>query len=206
MASLNSCINPIALYIVSKRFKRCFKVSRAVVHVLFFQLFLCRALFNFRQIWWRAGEDIVIHIGWVIICVIKDIWSHVCKMGRLEQAMTRGGNKWKWSGKTSSREKKKKKLPLGNLPDSLSLNQSDVLWGRRKHSFKAIFKGKCFKSLYCITSTEGHIYNILWFVLAVIRYVHTTVHEELFSLCNNDVYITITFYILFFLLIHLLFL
>ncbi|XP_072300687.1 endothelin receptor type B [Eucyclogobius newberryi] len=27
MASLNSCINPIALYIVSKRFKRCFKAS-----------------------------------------------------------------------------------------------------------------------------------------------------------------------------------
>lgn len=26
MASLNSCINPIALYIVSNRFKRCFKV------------------------------------------------------------------------------------------------------------------------------------------------------------------------------------
>ncbi|KAF7667651.1 hypothetical protein LDENG_00052130 [Lucifuga dentata] len=26
MASLNSCINPVALYIVSKRFKRCFKV------------------------------------------------------------------------------------------------------------------------------------------------------------------------------------
>ncbi|TNN67055.1 Endothelin B receptor [Liparis tanakae] len=27
MASLNSCINPIALYTVSKRFKRCFKVN-----------------------------------------------------------------------------------------------------------------------------------------------------------------------------------
>ena len=26
MASLNSCINPIALYLVSKRFKNCFKV------------------------------------------------------------------------------------------------------------------------------------------------------------------------------------
>lgn len=105
-----------------------------------------------------GGEHIVIHIGWVIICVIKDIWSHVCKMGRLEQAMTRGGNKWKWSGKT---EREKKNLALGNLPDSLSLNQSDVLQGKRKQSFKAIFKGKCLKSLYCISSSEGHIQNIL---------------------------------------------
>lgn len=31
MASLNSCINPIALYLVSKRYKSCFKVSRALI-------------------------------------------------------------------------------------------------------------------------------------------------------------------------------
>lgn len=29
MASVNSCINPIALYMVSKRFKSCFKVRRS---------------------------------------------------------------------------------------------------------------------------------------------------------------------------------
>lgn len=29
MASLNSCINPIALFVVSKRFQRCFKVRYA---------------------------------------------------------------------------------------------------------------------------------------------------------------------------------
>lgn len=50
MASLNSCINPIALYIVSKRFKRCFKVSYTVILSL---LLLWMALFSFRQSWWR---------------------------------------------------------------------------------------------------------------------------------------------------------
>lgn len=155
MASLNSCVNPIALYVVSKRFKRCFKVRCAVTHFLFFQLFLCRALFSLRRTWGGSGNSVIL-IRWAIVCVIQDIWSHVCKMARLEQAMTRGGNKWKWSVKTLSRKKKDKETTLGNLPDSSSLNQSDVWSGGRKHSFKAIFKGKYFKSLYCI-STEGHI-------------------------------------------------
>lgn len=38
MASLNSCINPIALYIVSKRFKRCFKVSGEPLLLYLFNL------------------------------------------------------------------------------------------------------------------------------------------------------------------------
>lgn len=32
MASVNSCINPIALYMVSKRFKSCFRVRHIIMH------------------------------------------------------------------------------------------------------------------------------------------------------------------------------
>lgn len=57
MASLNSCINPIALFVVRKRFQRCFKVSRCrTVFMVFFFIFfipshnLCRRLFD------RSGD------------------------------------------------------------------------------------------------------------------------------------------------------
>lgn len=83
MASLNSCINPIALFVVSKKFQRCFKVSCAATHALFFQFFLV----GDYSISDKPGgvENSVINTGWALICVIKDIWSHVCKLARREQ-------------------------------------------------------------------------------------------------------------------------
>lgn len=71
-----------------------------------------------------GGENGVILIGWAIICVIEDIRSHVCKMARPEQAITRGGNKWKWSGKTSSEKKREKKT------DTLATYQTVCHWIR----------------------------------------------------------------------------
>lgn len=44
MASLNSCINPIALFVVSQRFQRCFKVSR--FHTILWSFFFLHFFFN----------------------------------------------------------------------------------------------------------------------------------------------------------------
>ena len=53
MASLNSCINPIALYMVSKRFKSCFRVRQDTESVLYY-LFLalsCTFFFSSLVFW-----------------------------------------------------------------------------------------------------------------------------------------------------------
>lgn len=141
MASLNSCINPIALYIISKKFKRCFKVRYTVMHFLFFQLVPYRALFNFRQnlvgvtaLWSTLGElSYVSSRTYGVMSVKWPDWSEQWPEGvRSENGLE----------KHCRNRKKQKNQTLGNLPDSSSVNQSDVLRGRRKHSFKAIFTGK----------------------------------------------------------------
>lgn len=38
MASLNSCINPVALYFVSQKFKNCFKVWKRTSHCVAFDV------------------------------------------------------------------------------------------------------------------------------------------------------------------------
>lgn len=120
-----------------------------------------------------GGEHIVIHIGWVIICVIKDIWSHVCKMGRLEQAMTRGGNKWKWSGKTE-REKK---------TWHLAIYQTVCPWIRvmcykekENKASRQFSRENVLKAFIVLVAQKDISKTYLKFLIG---FLHTTVHENL---------------------------
>lgn len=82
MASISSCINPIAFFLISKR-STCFKVSCAAT----FYLFPSPSYVGDYWILDKSdeSESSVINTGWALICVIKGIWSHVCEMARWEQ-------------------------------------------------------------------------------------------------------------------------
>lgn len=141
MASLNSCINPIALFVVSKRFQRCFKVKCAAIH---------RAPVWDYSITNKSGggESGVIKFGWALVCVIKSIWSHVYEITRQEQQPEGLIN-------VKCLEKHCWKQTLGNPPDIFWFNWRVLLWGGRKKKKKVLsgenLKSISYKSLYCVS-------------------------------------------------------
>lgn len=119
MASLNSCINPIALYIVSRRFKKCFKV-RALI-----PLPLSDVCWKHCSLWWMR-----------CVCLEHIMESCLWRLLPDSSEYTWGGHKWKWTGKTLSVEKK----------NNLATFQIFSLWIKvmhfeeeEKRNFRAIF-------------------------------------------------------------------
>lgn len=124
----------------------------------------------------RISWKLLVHIVWAIMGVIRDIWSHVCKIARLQQVITWGGNKWKWS----EREKK-------HIIRHLAIYQTVGHWikvtcykRRRKHCFKAIFKGRNSKA-FIVPQVHKTIPKTLFLADVRFYFAHHSSRRTVFS-------------------------
>lgn len=107
MASFNSCINPIALFVVSQRFQRCFKVSHFhTIFMVFFFLFFF-ALFMLGIIWYWIDLEMAKAVSSLSdeLSYVSSKAYGVMSVKDHEGATTWGRNKRKLSGKNTIRKK-----------------------------------------------------------------------------------------------------
>lgn len=78
MASLNSCINPVALYFVSRKFKNCFQVGLTPPELL--------AVVTIPRCWSQGHELSQTRHGTARGTSIAPLWTSV---------LMRGGERWK---------------------------------------------------------------------------------------------------------------